>query len=184
MNRVPAGSRGPPERDPEETGRAGDQATPRGHAWDSASRPAPGRRAHAHRNIPSHPPFHAHQCQRARGHPAQLNAQTLTERAPAPLWTRGGKSARAGTQPPRERTYNQFQELQQFQKLQEPRGETMPVQLGKNALSWVPEDQIEPQALAQIRNTASMPFIFGRRRRHRLRHDSRQDTPHLGRPAP
>ena len=37
----------------------------------------------------------------------------------------------------------------------------MPVQIGKNALSWVPEDQIEPQALAQIRNTASMPFIFG-----------------------
>ena len=37
----------------------------------------------------------------------------------------------------------------------------MPVQIGKNALSWVPQDQIEPQALAQIRNTASMPFIFG-----------------------
>ena len=37
----------------------------------------------------------------------------------------------------------------------------MPVQIGKNALSWVPEDQIEPQAQAQIRNTASMPFIFG-----------------------
>ena len=36
----------------------------------------------------------------------------------------------------------------------------MPVQIGKNALSWVPEDQIEPQALAQIRNIASMPFIF------------------------
>ena len=34
----------------------------------------------------------------------------------------------------------------------------MPAQIGKNALSWVPEDQIEPQALAQIRNTASMPF--------------------------
>ena len=37
----------------------------------------------------------------------------------------------------------------------------MPVQIGGKALSWVPEDQIEPQALAQIRNTASMPFIFG-----------------------
>ena len=47
MNRAPAGSQGPPERDPEENGRAGGQATPRGHPLDSASRPAPGRRAHA-----------------------------------------------------------------------------------------------------------------------------------------
>ena len=32
--------------------------------------------------------------------------------------------------------------------------------LDTNALSWLPEDQIEPQALLQIKNLAEMPFIF------------------------
>ena len=32
--------------------------------------------------------------------------------------------------------------------------------LDTNALSWLPEDQIEPQALVQIKNLAEMPFIF------------------------
>ena len=32
--------------------------------------------------------------------------------------------------------------------------------LDTNALSWLPEDQIEPQALVQIKNLAKMPFIF------------------------
>ena len=31
--------------------------------------------------------------------------------------------------------------------------------LDTNALSWLPEDQIEPQALVQIKNLAEMPFI-------------------------
>ena len=36
----------------------------------------------------------------------------------------------------------------------------MPTQINERALTWVPEDQIEPQALAQIENISKMPFIF------------------------
>ena len=36
----------------------------------------------------------------------------------------------------------------------------MPTQINERALTWVPEDQIEPQALAQIHNISKMPFIF------------------------
>ena len=40
------------------------------------------------------------------------------------------------------------------------RGETMPTQINERALTWVPEDQIEPKALTQIHNISKMPFIF------------------------
>ena len=36
----------------------------------------------------------------------------------------------------------------------------MPTQINQRALTWVPEGQIEPQALAQIENISKMPFIF------------------------
>ena len=36
----------------------------------------------------------------------------------------------------------------------------MPTRINERALTWVPEDQIEPQALAQIENISKMPFIF------------------------
>ena len=32
--------------------------------------------------------------------------------------------------------------------------------IAEHALSWIPEDDIEPAALQQIRNLAEMPFIF------------------------
>ena len=78
--------------------------------------------------------------------------------------------------------------------------------LNDKAVLFAPPETIEPEARKQIENTASMPFIFkhvavmpdchygkgrdgrygpghkgldhpgGRRRRHRLRHDCRQDA--------
>ena len=36
----------------------------------------------------------------------------------------------------------------------------MPIMIGERTLSWVPKEQIEEQALKQVQNLASMPFIF------------------------